>query len=501
MFNWLFSRKPAAAPKETPKVRPSYFSTHAAESGGSLIQPADVVRALVKGLPRVEVDGAQDSAAGGTSAKPILQQSNISDTLAMWFASQSFIGHQFAAILAQQWLINKACTMPARDAIRQGFDVVAVDGDDIPPEATKIFRRFDRQYRLNWNLEQFVRMGRIFGVRVVLFKVESTDPEYYEKPFNPDGVTSGSYKGMVQIDPYWMAPMLDQNAAASPDTQHFYEPTYWQINGKRYHRTHLVIYRHGDLPDLLKPQYLYGGIPVPQLIMERVYAAERVANEAPQLAQTKRTTVWQTDMSAFMAKGASGVQALLDWVSYRDNYGVKLGDKEADQFGQFDTSLADLDAVIMTQYQIVAAAANVPATKLLGTTPKGFNSTGDYEEASYHEELESLQTHDLTPLIERHHLLVMRSAIVPKLGIEPIETTAQWRPLDSPTAKEQADTNLSKAQAGAALVSSGAISSEDERKRIALDPTSGYHGIGLDEVAEEPEREEELDDDGDDAGK
>ena len=114
MFNWLFSRKPAAAPKETPKVRPSFFSTHAAESGGTLIEPGDVVRSLVKGLPKISVDGAQDDAAGGTTAKPILQQSNISDTLAMWFASQSFIGHQFCAILSQQWLINKACTMPAR---------------------------------------------------------------------------------------------------------------------------------------------------------------------------------------------------------------------------------------------------------------------------------------------------------------------------------------------------------------------------------------------------
>jgi hypothetical protein len=241
-----------------------------------------------------------------------------------------------------------------------------------------------------------------------------------------------------------------------------------------------VIFRNAEPPDLLKPAYLYGGIPVPQQIMERVYAAERVANEAPQLAQTKRTTVWKTAMDTFIGKGEEAFEALNRWISFRDNYGVKLGDKEGDEFQQFDTSLADLDTVIMTQYQIVAAAANVPSTKLLGTAPKGFNSTGEYEESNYHEELESIQEHDLTPLVERHHLLVMRSFVRPKVQMPgDIDITVEWRPVDSPTAKELAETNLVKAQTGQALVASGAISNEDERARIARDPTSGYAGIEL----------------------
>src|SRR5574337_2071882 len=190
-------------------------------------------------------------------------------------------------------------------------------------------------------------MGRIFGIRVAMFKVDSTDPEYYEKPFNLDGVAPGSYKGIVQIDPYWTAPELDGNAAAQPDTMHFYEPTWWIINGRRYHRSHLIIFRNSEPPDLLKPQYLYGGIPVPQQIMERVYAAERTANEAPQLAMTKRTNVWLTDMTRFASLGDEAISRIQQWSYFRDNFGVKLGDKEGDEFQQFDTTLTDLDQVIM----------------------------------------------------------------------------------------------------------------------------------------------------------
>jgi phage-related protein (TIGR01555 family) len=167
---------------------------------------------------------------------------------------------------------------------------------------------------------------------------------------------------------------------------------------------------------------------------------------------------------------------LATWVAYRDNYGIKaLGLDESMQ--QFDTSLTDLDAVIMTQFQIVAAAANIPAVKLMGTTPKGFNATGEYEEANYHEELESIQKHDLTPLIERHHLLLIRSEIAPLFNVEPFPTTVTFNSLDAMTAKEQAELNKMKAETDNTLMQAGAIDGQDIRDRIVNDPKSGYNGI------------------------
>ena len=55
--------------------------------------------------------------------------------------------------------------------------------------------------------------------------------------------------------------------------------------------SHFVILRGPEVSDILKPSYLYGGLPLTQLILERVYGAERTANEAPMLALTKRLVV------------------------------------------------------------------------------------------------------------------------------------------------------------------------------------------------------------------
>jgi hypothetical protein len=284
--------------------------------------------------------------------------------------------------------------------------------------------------------------------------------------------------------------MLDNASSSQPDTLHFYEPTWWLINGKKVHRSHLIVFRHAEPVDILKPQYIYGGVPLTQQIMERVYAAERTANEAPQLAMSKRTTVWYTDMEAVMSDTSAAMGRLQQWASYRDNYGIKLGDKEGDQFQQFDTAVGDMDSLIDSQYQLVASIAGVPATKLLGTSPRGFGASGDYEEASYHELLESLQTNDLTPLIERHHALVIKSYVEPQLGIKmDVETTVHWLPLDTPKAQDLAATNLIKAQIDQALLTAGAISSEDIRQRIATSKDSGYNELGNDKDLDPFEQE------------
>ena len=508
ILDWFRGNKEEVAKEENspkPSPRKSIFSTHAdvnldtiKTTVGDLLADIQSKQPIFNPAinPRMANVGMDDSSDGYPEFKMYDAGNNsVSNAVVFWYASQGFIGAQMCGIVAQNWLVNKACAMPADDAIRKGYNIVSIDGEELEPDAVKLMKAYDRSMKLEWNMREFIRKGRIFGIRIAMFKVESTDKEYYEKPFNIDGITPNSYKGIVQIDPYWTAPMLDGASASQPDTLHFYEPTWWIINGKKVHRSHLIIFRHAEPVDVLKPQYLYGGVPLTQQIMERIYAAERTSNEAPQLAMSKRTTVWLTDMEAVMADTSSAISRIQQWAQYRDNYGVKLGDKEGDEFQQFDTSLADFDALIMTQYQLVAAIAGVPATKLIGTSPKGFGASGDYEEASYHELLESIQTHDLTPFAERHHQLVIKSFVEPQLGIKiSAETTLNWLPLDTPTAQELAATNLAKAQAGQILVTAGAVSSEEERQRVATDKTGGYNEIGLEEN-EAPEVEEEAEND------
>lgn len=418
----------------------------------------------------------------------------VSDAQLLFFGAQTFPGYRVLAILAQHWLIEKACRLPAEDAVRNGFEVVVNDGaQKIPPEVFDEIVAANKRLKLADNLVEFVRLGRVFGIRVMLFEVESSDPDYYKKPFNIDGVKPGSYKGMSQIDPYWMTPEFDWKAMSDPAAQDFYEPTWWSINGKLYHRSHLAIYRPNQVADILKPTYFYGGVSVPQKIMERVYAAERTANEAPQLAMTKRLKVLKTDITQALANEQEFTSTMEWQARQRDNYGTNVIGLE-DTVEQHDTSLADLDAVIMTQYQLVASAADVPADKLLGTAPKGFNTTGEYQESSYHEFLMTIQA-AVTPAVERHIALVVKSEVLPNHSeLQAFVAAVEWEELDAPTAKEAAEIRKIDAETDAALVNAGGIDGADVRDRLIRDPQSGYSGLAPREEGEpDPDEGGDLD--------
>lgn len=405
----------------------------------------------------------------------------LPDAQLYWYASQGFIGHQACAMLMQHWLIDKACSMPARDAARPGYELSVSTDATLDPKVLAFIKTKDKEFHVNENMVEFSRMSRGFGIRIALpvvdYGSEQLTKEALENPYNPDGIRPGSYKGIAQIDPYWTAPMLGQKAASDPKSIHFYEPTWWIISGQKIHRSHLIITRFGEVPDVLKPTYLYGGVPLPQRIFERVYASERTANEAPLLALTKRTTALHVDMDKVMANEKPFLEKMATWIRFRDNKGVKILGVE-EKIEQFDISLSDLDAVIMTQYQLVAAIAEVPSTKLLGTTPKGFQSTGEFEMTSYHEMLSSIQEHDMTPLLNRHHELLIRSEVAEKFPQAGLFTLiATWNPLDTPTAVELAAINLQKAQTGVQLSQSGAIDGQEERERIRKDKSSGYDSL------------------------
>lgn len=403
----------------------------------------------------------------------------ISDAQIAWYASQGFIGYQLCAILAQHWLIDKACSMPARDAVRNGWDLSINNGKKLPAEMLAYVRKLDKKMNIKANLIDFARKGKIFGIRIALFKMRNVSDDYYTNPFNIDGLSPGQYEGIAQIDPYWITPELISQNLVDPTELHFYIPEFWKVSGKLIHRSHLIIYTTGTVPDVLKPSYYYGGVSVPQRIMERVYAAERSANEGPMLLTTKRLTTMFTDLAAALADEPAFTNRMNWFTQNRDNYGVKFAGLD-DKIEQFETALSDVDAVIMTQYQLVAAIAEVPGTKLLGTQPKGFNSTGEFEESSYHESLESLQENDLIPLLCRHYELLAKCYVAPKFNLSDVpEFDIEWNELDAMTAQEQASVNATEAATDAAYVAMGAIEPADVTVRLNGNPKSGYNGLAI----------------------
>lgn len=385
---------------------------------------------------------------------------DIPNDILEFYGKHAFIGWQACAILRQNPYIDKACTIPAQDAISSDYKISYLNNNKDEKEvdneklaemkaiSDKDFHIKDICYHANVN-------KKTFGISLVVPVVDGVD---YKQPYSIKKVRKGSYKGMVVVEPYWTSPQLDSDAVSNPMNVGFQEPTWWRMpNGTVVHKSWCIKRCNSELPDILKPTYYYGGVPLTQKIYERVYAAEKVANEAPQLALTKRMLIADANIANLMAnkEECNSILNLIQWC--RDNFSVWFKNP-GDDVKQIDTSLSDFDALVMTQYQLVASIADMPATKLLKTQPKGFNATGEYEQKDYIQSLQAIQDQDYLPILKMHYELFTKSFYG-----ETIDLSVVFNPIDTPTEKETAEVAKLWADVDATYVGSGVMSADEVR--------------------------------------
>ena len=403
----------------------------------------------------------------------------------MSFLNQTFIGYQACALLKQNPFIDKACNTPAKDAIAPDYCLAYInDADKEADEKTTdidelsdIKDKSRRVFKINDICVKQTTNKKAYGYSLVVPVVDGVD---MEKPYNIDGVKEGSYHGMAVIEPYWVSPQLDAESAGDPSNPHFYEPTWYVLaGGKKIHRSWVIRAINSEVSDVLKPTYYFGGVPLTQMIYERVYAADKVANEAPMLALTKRLLVVDADIENWVANPDNAIQVMEALTQLRDNFGV-YAKRPGDTVSQIDTALADFDALIMTQYQLVASIAGMPATKLLKTTPKGFNSTGEFEDKDYKQALVEIQENDYIPIINRHNELYTKS----KYG-RVIPLDVKFNPIDTPTEKETAEIAQIRSNTAANHINAGITTPDEERDILRNEDGSPYSG--LPEEIQEPD--------------
>ena len=429
--------------------------------------------------------------------KPMTYANDLPAFMIPYF-SHTFIGWQACALLTQNAYIKRACEIPARDAIAVDYKLQYVNGDDKDnstdkSEEEQVLQELKQISDRKMKIKNICRDANIFKKtygQILLVPTFNVDVDM-EEPFDLSKIKKGTYTGMQIIQPFWVQYQMGLEQLNRPDKAGFYEPEYYTIPNKaKIHKSWIIKLVNGVCPDILKPVYYYGGIPLTQQIYERVYCAEKVANEAPKLALTKRLLTVDGDIYNLTANSGDAFANLETIVEVRDNMGLFVKDKDT-TVSQIDTSLTDFDALIMTQFQLVAAIAEMPVTKLMKTQLKGLANTGDYETKDYSQNLKEIQENDYNTILLRHYQLLSMSEKGKDLNIDIV-----WDEIDTPTALEQAQIESQQAQTDATLVGAGIIAPEEVRTMLRSNDDSRFHNIEeeipdtmMEEDLEEPEKD------------
>lgn len=405
------------------------------------------------------------------------------DIIFTYYAKQGFIGFNNCAILAQDWLIQKAVNAPCEDAISVNYTLNCDDSTidetekDLIPKLQKVSDDTDG-YNIKKICKKFAENKRKYGQAICIPVIEGID---YSLPFNIDAIAAKSYKGMIVVEPVWVAATLDTESIINPLSKRFYQPTWFRLpNGVMVHHSWVIYNTYGEPADILKPSYFWGGIPLPQLLYEQTYAAHKTAKEAPMLAMSKRLNYVEVNPNALLFdKEKRNELKFMSWL--RSNFGW-LTIKQDQKIGQLDTTLADFDNVVMLSYQVVSAISGVIATRLLETSPKGWQSSGSYEDKQYKKLLQGIQQNDFSPILDLHYRLLAKS----EYGLNK-RYTIHFDEIDTPTAKEAAEIREIEARTDSTYIQAGVIAPDEVRTKIREDENSAYSALETDMPDVEPD--------------
>ena len=411
------------------------------------------------------------------------------------FQSRIWITYTGCAIIATHEFVNRACMIPAEDAIAHGYKVTCAstkhqkgkEHDAAESDFLAEIKKAADKMGLN---EACIRLNykkKVFGVGVAIPWVEFREdyrspsdksgrtPYSYADPYDPRAVKPGSFIGFAVIDPHWLTYQWDKKSRTDPSYPHFLTPTWIKVGDKRVHRSWVIRCVNSELPDIFKPVYLYGGLSLTQMIYERVWAADKLANEAPLLAMTKRLLIADGNIEQLQSDPARTNKFFNAINFFRDNFSIFVK-KPSSNVTQLDTNLSELTPLTMSQYQLVAAIAQIPVTKLLKNVPSGLQATGQYEWDDYAQSLKAIQNNDYTPLCKMFYELYCAS----NYPGEDIKLDIEWNPIDVPKESEVAQMSSQTAQFVAHLINTGLIDIAEGRAMLRKTNIPAFQSIPTD---------------------
>ena len=409
------------------------------------------------------------------------------------FQSRIWITYTGCAIIATHEFVNRACMIPAEDAIAHGYKVKCISrkhekGNEHDAEEAEFLEEIKKaadQMGLSEACKRLNYKKKVFGVGIAIPYVEFREdykspsdptgatPYSYADPYDPKAVKPDSFIGFAVVDPHWITYQWDKRSRTDPSYPHFLEPTWLKIGDKRIHRSWVIRRLNSELPDIFKPVYLYGGLSLTQMIYERVWAADKLANEAPLLAMTKRLLIADGNLEQLQSDPARTNKFFNAINFFRDNFSIFVK-KPSSNVTQLDTSLSELTPLTMSQYQLVAAIAQIPVTKLLKNVPSGLQATGQYEWDDYAQSLKSIQENDYSPLCKMFFELYCASFYPEE---EDLKLDVEWNPIDVPKESEIAQMSSQTAQFVAHLINTGLVDVAEGRAMLRKTNLPAFQSI------------------------
>lgn len=378
-------------------------------------------------------------------------------------ASDAFIfqdRHQteLTAMYRGDWIARKIIDAPIFDMLREWRAWQAT------PEHIELIESAEDHHAIRAKVAKAARMGRLFGGGALIIGADVAHPE---APLTPRSIGRNGLKYITVMSRHaFNTPDIDTD----PRSPSFGRPMFYELRNDRgetirLHPSRVVPFFGADrLEDELSKVDGWSDSALLAIYDAIHNAALTQTGIAELVHEAKVDVISIPDLATHMATDA-GTSALTKRFTTANmvksiNNMLLLDSQE--KWERKQTSFTGLPDIIDRYLQIVAAASDIPATRLLGTTAKGLNNSGDGDLRNYYDMLAGLRQQTIAPQIAYLDQILWVDAI----GSIPKDAYAEWLPMWQMTPKEKADISKAKADTTKIYVELGILDEGSLRRGV-----------------------------------
>jgi phage-related protein (TIGR01555 family) len=351
----------------------------------------------------------------------------------------------------------------------------------------------DPELKVRENYRLAVEMCIMFGGCQMYHKIEGDDSteggNEYLTPLYMEKVKKGSLLYIKVIEPLYATP-LEFNTS-EPLKENYYRPDKWTILGTTLHHTRLCHFVYNYVPTLLKPVYWFNGYPLIQLVLSYLIGFESIRKEIINIVSRYNINIFKTSLDALLDYDAGSTfedgQSCYDRLKLAQaimtNFSIFALDNNPEapeEWQQFNMTITGLSEILSQNAELICAVIREPAIVLYGTSPKGFNSSGDIELNIWHETIHNFQEKCLRANFNVTFQLIQMDLF----GEIDDDLIFEFEPLKELSELEKSQIRINDANAYATLVNAGIVLPQETREVLKEDPDSGFNNLMSDKEFE-----------------
>lgn len=365
------------------------------------------------------------------------------------------------------WLAGRICEWLPEEGFRRGFDLKLPKKD----QATKAMSMI-QQLQLDTKFRDAVAMERTVGGSALFPVLEGAVGDLSE-PLDLDSKTPGITK-LSAVHLFEARELMPLSWYTDVTNPKFGRPEVYRlfplnvrggvIQIIEVHETRLAVFPGKHFTrEFLPGQRLGWGDSVLTRPAEVLADVGLSWGSAATILHNFTQRVLKLDQLADILKEADGerlVQKRADVMAMVSGVLGMMPIDSKDELVNLTTSVAGLADLLNHFMVVLAAAADMTVTRLFGTSAKGLDATGENDVRGDYDRVGNEQSR-WTPLLEWLIRLLLLSTDGPTGGIEPDVWSIGWRPLWTPSEKEEAERRYIVAQTDQIYYNIGSASSDD----------------------------------------